>query len=100
MALSIWLEYLRGRNDIRLLGPADAESRAPTIALAHARTCEELALVLVAHRMMAGGGHFYSKRLVEALGIDAGHGVLRLSFLHYTAPAEIDQLIEALDRVL
>ncbi len=37
---------------------------------------------------------------VEALEIDAGHGVLRFSFLHCTAPAEIDQLIEALDRVL
>ena len=94
------LEYLRGRNDIRLLGPADAESRAPTIALAHARPGEELARDLVAHRIMAGGGHFYSKRLVEALGIDAEHGVLRLSFLHYTSPAEIDQLIRALDQVL
>jgi len=94
------LEYLRGRNDIRLLGPADAESRAPTIALAHARPGEELAQDLTAHRIMACGGHFYSKRLVEALGIDAEHGVLRLSFLHYTSPGEIDQLIEALDRVL
>ncbi len=37
---------------------------------------------------------------VEALQIDADHGVLRLSFLHCTAPDEIDQLIEALDRVL
>jgi selenocysteine lyase/cysteine desulfurase len=43
---------------------------------------------------------FYARRLVEALGIDAEHGVLRLSFLHYTSPAEIDQLIEALDQVL
>jgi len=81
------LEYLRGRNDIRLLGPADAEARAPTIALAHARPGEELAHDLAAHRIMAGGGHFYSKRLVEALGIGAEHGVLRF-------------LIEALDRVL
>jgi len=49
---------------------------------------------------MAGGSHFYSKRLVEAMGIDADHGVLRFSFLHYTSPAEIDQLLEALDQVL
>jgi selenocysteine lyase/cysteine desulfurase len=94
------LEYLRGRNDIRLLGPAEAEARAPTIALAHARPGEDLARDLAAHRIMAGGGDFYARRLVEALGIDAEHGVLRLSFLHYTSPAEIDQLIEALDQVL
>ena len=94
------LEYLRGRNDIRLLGPAEAEARAPTIALAHARPGGELAQDLAAHKIMAGGGHFYARRLVEALGIEAEHGVLRLSFLHYTSPGEIDQLIEALDRVL
>jgi selenocysteine lyase/cysteine desulfurase len=94
------LEYLRGRRDIRLLGPVEPEGRAPTIALAHARPGGELAQGLAAHKIMAGGGHFYSNRLVEALGIDAGHGVLRLSFLHYTSPAEIDQLIEALDQVL
>ena len=94
------LAYLRGRNDLRLLGPVEAENRAPTIALVHARPGEELARDLAAHRIMAGGGHFYSKRLVEALGIDAEHGVLRLSFLHYTSPGEIDQLIEALDQVL
>jgi selenocysteine lyase/cysteine desulfurase len=94
------LDYLRGRNDIRLLGPAAPEARAPTIALAHARPGEDLARDLAAHRIMAGGGDFYARRLVEALGIDADHGVLRLSFLHYTSPAEIDQLIEALDQVL
>jgi selenocysteine lyase/cysteine desulfurase len=94
------LEYLRGRNDIRLLGPVKAEARAPTIALAHARPGEDLARDLTSHRIMAGGGDFYSKRLVEALGIDADHGVLRVSFLHYTSPAEIDQLIAALDQVL
>jgi selenocysteine lyase/cysteine desulfurase len=94
------LEYLRGRNDIRLLGPAEASRRAPTIALAHARPGEHLARDLAAHRIMAGGGDFYARRLVEALGIDPEHGVLRLSFLHYTAPAEIDQLIKALDQVL
>ena len=94
------MEYLRGRNDIRLLGPADPETRAPTIALSHARPGGDLARDLAAHRIMAGGDHFYAKRLVEAMGIDADHGVLRLSFLHYTSPAEIDQLIKALDQVL
>lgn len=94
------LEYLRGRNDIRLLGPSEPDDRAPTVAIVHGRPGEDLARDLSIHRVMAGGGHFYSKRLVEALGIDADHGVLRFSFLHYTSPAEIDQLIEALDQVL
>jgi len=94
------LDYLRGRNDVRILGPDRPEGRAPTIALHHARPGEELAHDLATHRIMAGGGDFYAPRAIEAMGVDPAHGVLRLSFLHYTAPTEIDQLIEALDRVL
>ncbi len=29
------LDYLNGRNDVNLVGPGDAELRAPTIALRH-----------------------------------------------------------------
>ena len=43
---------------------------------------------------------FYAVRLLKGLGIDPEHGVLRLSFVHYTARSEIEQLMKALDRVL
>lgn len=94
------LDWLADRNDVRLLGPADPARRAPTVALEHARPGAELARDLAGHRIMAGGGDFYARRLVEAMGIDPAHGVLRVSFLHYTSPEEIDRLIGALDRVL
>lgn len=94
------IDYLAARNDLRLIGPRDPEQRMPTLAVHHARPGEALAADLARHRIMAGGGSFYADRCVEALGIDPGHGVLRLSFLHYTSEAEIGQLIEALDRVL
>ncbi|MEM7058715.1 MAG: aminotransferase class V-fold PLP-dependent enzyme [Pseudomonadota bacterium] len=94
------MDWLRGRNDVRLLGPSDPVRRAPTISLVHARPGEELADELAAHKIMAGGGCFYSDRCVAAQGVDVEHGVLRVSFLHYTTEAEIQQLIEALDQVL
>lgn len=94
------LDYLEGRNDIRLIGPRAVEARAPTISIHHRRPGEELAAELAEHRIMAGGGSFYADRLVEALGIDPAHGVLRLSFVHYTAPEEVERLIRALDAVL
>jgi len=94
------LDYLGGRNDVRLLGPSDPERRAPTVALVHERPGEALAEALATHRIMAGGGDFYARRVIAAMGADPDHGVLRLSFVHYTAPEEIDRLIEALDRVL
>jgi cysteine desulfurase family protein (TIGR01976 family) len=94
------LDWLAGRNDIRLIGPRRAEGRAPTVALAHARPGAALAADLARHAIMAGGGSFYADRALATLGVDPAHGVLRLSFVHYTTPAEIDRLIAALDAVL
>lgn len=94
------LDYLRNRNDVRLVGPDDAQLRAPTISLLHAEPGIELAKRLAQHGVMAAGGHFYAWRLLEAMGIDQQHGVLRLSFVHYTTPQEISQLISALDAEL
>jgi len=95
------LDFLRTRNDIRIIGPDDPELRAPTIALHHAEPGLDLAKRLAKHGVMASGGNFYAVRLLEALGIDPNnHGILRLSFVHYTAPEEIQRLIEALDAEL
>ncbi|KKB80466.1 NifS [Devosia soli] len=94
------LDYLNGRNDVKLIGPADPEVRAPTIAVHHAEPGAVVAKRLAKHGIMASGGNFYAWRLMEALGIDPQHGVLRLSFVHYTSPEEISNLIKALDAEL
>ena len=47
-------------------------------------------------RLLYGTG----MRLLEGLGISPGHGVLRLSFTHYTTPEEVGRLIRALDEEL
>lgn len=94
------LDYLAQRNDLRLIGPRDAAHRAPTVAVAHARPGAELAAALAEHGVNAGGGDFYAVRALEALGLDPHHGVLRLSFVHYTTYEDVDRLITALDRVL
>lgn len=94
------LGFLRGRNDIRVLGPTDAARRAPTVAIECARPGEEVAADLAQHGIMAGGGDFYAVRALKAMGVDPGRGVLRLSFVHYTAEDEMDRLLEALEHVL
>jgi cysteine desulfurase family protein (TIGR01976 family) len=94
------LDALKGRNDLRLLGPTQAENRAPTVAVAVNRPGVEVAKDLAAHGIMAGGGDFYAGRALEAMGVDAQTGVLRMSFTHYTTENEVTRLIEALDRVL
>lgn len=94
------LDAVAGRNDLRLLGPADAARRAPTVALALNRPAAPVAAELAEYGIMADGDHFYAVRPLKAMGIDPDRGVLRLSFTHYTARDEIDRLIAALDRVL
>jgi selenocysteine lyase/cysteine desulfurase len=94
------LAWLAERRDLRLLGPATPEGRVPTGALRLDRPGEAVAAALARHGIMAGGGHFYAVRPLRALGIDPDHGVLRLSFVHYTHASEIDRLIGALDAVL
>ena len=46
-------------------------------------------------------GHFYAKRLVEAVGItNADDSVVRASLAHYTSENDMEKLISVLDRVL
>ena len=94
------LDYVSAKNSVRLIGPSHAAGRAPTVALELAQAGEPVAAELAAHVVMAGGGDFYAVRALKAMGVDPEKGVLRLSFVHYTSEAEVQQLMEALDRVL
>ena len=94
------LDYLATKNSVRVLGPRDAGLRMPTVALLLKEPGADAAARLSAEGICCGGGDFYAVRCLEAQGIDPGHGVLRVSFVHYTAKGEIDRLIAALDRAL
>ncbi len=94
------LDHLKDRNRVRLIGPSDATARAPTVALALDRPGAEAAADLAQRGIMAGGGDFYAHRPLEAMGIDPAHGVLRLSFVHYTSGDEVERLMTALDDIL
>jgi len=94
------LEYLSSKNSVRLIGGAAVENRAPTIAMALKSPGEEVAARLAPLGIMAGGGDFYAVRALGAVGINPDHGVLRVSFTHYTHPDEISKLMRALDQVL
>ena len=94
------LEYLSGRNDLRLIGPRDPAARAPTVAVDLGRAADPVAKALAAQGIACGGGHFYAVRPLAALGVDMENGVLRLSAAHYTSADEVSRLIAALDAVL
>ncbi|MEJ6708854.1 MAG: aminotransferase class V-fold PLP-dependent enzyme [Amylibacter sp.] len=94
------LDFVRDKNSVRLLGPSDANAKAPTVAMHAQKSGGELATALAPLGVMAGGGDFYGVRCLKGMGIDPDHGVLRVSFVHYTNKAEVDKLIDALEQVL
>jgi selenocysteine lyase/cysteine desulfurase len=94
------LDYLGSKNSVRLLGPRTAGNRAPTVAVDVGGDAFALSEKLAPYGIMAGGSDFYAVRALEAMRVDPAKGVLRLSFVHYTSKAEIDKLLEALEKVL
>jgi selenocysteine lyase/cysteine desulfurase len=100
------LERLRADTRLRVLGPDTTDAvpglhRCPTVAIVPIdRQPADVAASLVAAGIMPGVGHFYAKRLVEALGIDSDFGTVRLSFVHYTSMADVERMGDALEAAL
>lgn len=93
--------WLSNRNDVQIIGPADPELRAPTVSIIPKnKSIPDVIKGLEHHKIMANAGNFYAVRPLNDMNIPLETGVLRLSFVHYTNEAEIEQLIGALDASL
>ncbi|WP_339458548.1 cysteine desulfurase-like protein [Nodularia spumigena] len=97
------LKYLNSQPKIRVIGKSTAhrELRVPTISFTvdgvHSSTIPpkvDSAYIGIRY------GDFYAKRLIEYLGLATQGGIIRVSMVHYNTLAEVDRLIEALERVL
>lgn len=97
------LEFLRLRTGVQLLGrtSSDPAGRVATITFTvDGRDAGSIPERLDGERIGIRFGHFYAQRAIEALGLAARNGVVRISMVHYNTEAEVARLIEALDRVL
>ncbi|NKB27420.1 MAG: aminotransferase class V-fold PLP-dependent enzyme [Rhodobacteraceae bacterium] len=94
------LDHLSAKNSVRLIGPDQAEKRAPTVAVELSVPCAPIAAELAGLGINCDGGDFYAGRALAGVGVDPGRGVLRMSFVHYTSESDISRLIDGLDRVL
>jgi selenocysteine lyase/cysteine desulfurase len=96
-------EFAAAKPGLRLIGPESGEAtvRAPTFSfLVDGVPSAEVPRRLLADRIAVSNGHFYAKRLVEAVGVaDSDDGVVRASMAHYNTLDEVDRLIGALDRI-
>ncbi|MCC6717114.1 MAG: cysteine desulfurase-like protein [Acetobacteraceae bacterium] len=97
------LDFLCGRNDIRVIGERtlDPAVRVPTIAFKVAGR-DSAAIVAQVDRDRLGirYGDFHSRRLVENLGLAEGNSVVRAAMVHYNTLAEVDRLVDSLHRAV
>lgn len=95
------LDWLKARDDVRILGPDQASLRAPTVAIwPLKKKIDHVQAELSKHKLMVGSAHFYAPRLLQAMNLAPEDGVLRMSFLHYTTEDEIGRLIHGLSVAL
>lgn len=95
-----FLEGVAGEERITLYGisdPARAGERTPTFAVRvegehPRRTAERLA----ERGIFVWDGNYYAIELMERLGIDADGGAVRIGFLHYNTPDEVDRVLAEL----
>ncbi len=97
------LSFLLGRPGVRIIGLPNVRDgrRMPTISFVVLGMHSES---VVRHVDRAGigirFGDFYARRLIEALGLAANGGVVRVSMAHYNTHEEIERLVGSLDQVL
>ena len=97
------LAFLRARPEVRIIGPStsDPSQRVATVAFTVAgRKASEIPPLLDARQIAIRWGHFYAVRAIDALGLAAADGVVRVSMVHYNTFAEVDRLIAALDQAI
>ena len=97
------LSWLASRPGLRVLGPALGDG-ADRVCIVSFVVQGKRSADIVAHANAKGlgikGGHFYSRRLCEMMGLDAEDGVVRISLAHYNTHAELDRLERVLSEVM
>ena len=97
------LTFLRGKAGVRIIGHSHASDglRVPTVSFVVRGAASE-SIVLHTDRFGIGirFGDFYAKRLIEAIGLQAQGGVVRVSIAHYNTHDEIARLITQLDAAI
>ncbi|RQW61827.1 aminotransferase class V-fold PLP-dependent enzyme [Vibrio viridaestus] len=92
------LDYFVNHKSVTIIGPQSPNNRAPTISIMVKNKIPfELAKKLGELNVLCGAGHFYSVRLLEAMGVSPQTGVLRFSLVHYNTSSEVDNAIKAID---
>jgi cysteine desulfurase family protein (TIGR01976 family) len=91
------LDGLPGLTMRGIVDPARVEERVPTFGFTLAgRTPREVAADLGKRGIAVWDGDYYAYELIRALGLADTGGMVRVGFVHYNEPEEIERLVVAL----
>ena len=97
------LQALNSVPGLKLRGivdPARIDERVPTFAFTLAgSTPRQVALELGKRGIAAWDGDYYAYELIRALGLGESGGMVRVGFVHYNEPDEIERLVQALSEI-
>jgi cysteine desulfurase family protein (TIGR01976 family) len=99
-------QFLRGAAEIpglQVFGITDIENlerRTPTFAVhLDGYTCEDVATRLGEQGIFVWHGHYYAIAVMERLGLLDQGGLVRIGFVHYNTPNEVDGVLSVLERL-
>jgi len=91
------LDGLARLSHLRLYGRTTAHDRTPTFAVAvDGLPPSDAADRLAASGVLASAGNNYAIESLRALGLDPARGLVRLSFVHYHRPEEMERTLTVL----
>ncbi len=103
MEMSLSERFLRGATAVaglRVYGITDLErldERTPTFAVSlEGFTPAQVAEKLGEQGIFVWDGHYYAIAVMERLGLLEKGGLVRIGFVHYNTPDEVDQVLAAL----
>ena len=83
---------------VKVWGPGfDSRHRAPTVSITvEGHAPEAVARHLSERGVLVWDGNFYAARAIEALGLEAGGGVIRAGISLYTTEEEVQRLLDGI----
>lgn len=95
-----FLDGLAARPAVNVHGPPTPDGRTPTFAVTvDGHTPDAVAKHMADDGIAVWSGHYYAVEPMRALDLlDAG-GAVRIGFVHYHGPDDVDRVLDALDRL-
>jgi cysteine desulfurase family protein (TIGR01976 family) len=95
-----FLDGIAGVEGVTLYGQTGPTGRTPTFAVAVAGlSADEVAERLGEKGIFVWAGHYYALEVMSSLGVLDSGGLVRIGFVHYSLPEEVDIVVEGLARL-